>query len=88
MTIIASLTPAAFLAQVRKQAAQSPRHIPNALMDSAARILQEWATDAGYTTDAAAYIVDCVAAGYSAAYASRNFTVIAYAATGAAQVEF
>lgn len=115
MTIFTQLTPAAFLAQVHKQAAQSPRHIPTALMDGAARILHEWAADADCTTDAAAYIAgwvisnadacppeyagildaarqfcaDCVAAGYGADYAERNFgAVIAYAATGTAQVEF
>lgn len=115
MTIITQLTPAAFLAQVRKQAAQSPRHIPAALMDGAARILQGWAADADCTTDDAAYIAgwvishadtcppeyagildaarqfgaDCAAAGYDANYAERNFgAVIAYAATGTAQVEF
>lgn len=127
MTIITRLTPAAFLAQVRKQAAQFQRHIPNALMDGAAEIIREWIAESGYSMDCAvddvvadvtadaAYIAgwavshymdcppgygkildaarqfgaDCAAAGYSAAYASRNFgAVVAYAVTGAAQVEF
>lgn len=125
MSIIMSLTPAAFLAQVHKQAAQSPRHIPTALMDGAAEIVRAWIADSGYSMDCAvddmavdvtgdaAYIAgwavshymdcppeyagildaarqfgaDCVAAGYGAAYAERNFgAVIAYAATGANQV--
>lgn len=115
MTIITRLAPAAFLAQVRKQAAQSPAYIPNALMDSAAEIIREWATVNGLSADDAAYIAgwvishvdmcppeyaaildaaqqfgaDCAAAGMARSYAERNFgAVIAYAATGTAQVEF